>query len=62
MFSGGGGEVSYYLVAYFVTEAATRGVLLKKVFLKFLQNSQENPSSRRSFLIKLQLKKRLWYG
>ena len=32
-------------------EAATRDVLLKKVLLKFLQNSQEN---RVSFLIKLQ--------
>ena len=46
--------VSYYLVAYFVTEATTRGVLLKKVFLKFWQNSQENTSVRVSFLKKLQ--------
>ena len=40
------------------TEAATRGVLWKKVFLKISQNSQENTGVRVSFLI---LKKRLWY-
>ena len=33
-------------------EAATRGVLWKKVFLKILQNSQENTYARASFLIK----------
>ena len=32
-----------------------------KVFLKILQNSEENPCARVSFLIKLQLKKRLWH-
>ena len=37
------------------------GVLWKKVFLKILQNSQENTCTRVSSLIKLQLKKRLWY-
>ena len=36
------------------TEAATRGVLWKKVFLKISQNSQENSFVRVSFLIKLQ--------
>ena len=36
------------------TEAATRGVLWKKVFLKISQNSQENSCVRVSFLIKLQ--------
>ena len=36
------------------TEAATGGVLLKKVFLEISQNSQENPCARDSFLIKLQ--------
>ena len=36
------------------TEAATAGVLYKKVFLKISQNSQENTCSRASFLIKLQ--------
>ena len=47
-------------------EAATRGVLCKKVFLEISQNSQENSCARISFLIKLQawlatlLKKRLW--
>ena len=39
------------------SEAATRGVLLKKVFFEILQNSQENICARASFLIKL----RLWY-
>ena len=37
-----------------VTEAATRGVLWKKVFLEILQNSQQNNFARFSFLIKLQ--------
>ena len=35
-------------------EAATRGVLWKKVFLEISQNSQENTCVRASFLIKLQ--------
>ena len=35
-------------------EAAIRGVLYKRVFLKILQNSQENICARVSFLIKLQ--------
>ena len=38
----------------FRIEAATRGVLCKKVFLEIWQNSQENTSVRVSFLIKLQ--------
>ena len=36
------------------TEAATRGVYGKKVFLEISQNSQENTCARVSFLIKLQ--------
>ena len=36
------------------SEAATRGVLLKKVLLEISQNSQENTRARVSFLIKLQ--------
>ena len=36
------------------TDATTRGVLYKKVFLKILQNSQENTCTRVSFFIKLQ--------
>ena len=40
------------LVIY--SEAATRGVLEKKVFLKISQNSQENTRTRVSFLVKLQ--------
>ena len=35
-------------------EAATRGVLCKKVFLEISQNSQESICARASFLIKLQ--------
>ena len=41
------------LKSWVPTEAATRGVLWKKVFLKILQNSQENTCARVSFLIKL---------
>ena len=38
-----------------VTEAATKGVLFKKVFfLEISQNSLENTCARVSFLIKLQ--------
>ena len=37
-----------------MTEAATEGVLWEKMFLKILQNSQENTCARVSFLIKLQ--------
>ena len=36
------------------SEAATRGVLLKKLFLEISKNSQENTCARVSFLIKLQ--------
>ena len=35
------------------SEAATTGVIEKKVFLKISQNSQENTCARVSFLIKL---------
>ena len=35
------------------SETATGGVLLKKVFLKISQNSQENTGARAYFLIKL---------
>ena len=38
----------------FFTEAASRGVLQKKVFLEISQNLQENTCARDSFLIKLQ--------
>ena len=37
-----------------ITEAATGLDLLKKVFLKISQNSQQNTCARVSFLIKLQ--------
>ena len=40
-------------------EAVIQKYSVEKVFLKILQNSQENPSARVSFLIKLQLKKNL---
>ena len=33
---------------------SSEGILLKKVFLEILQNSQENTCARVSFLIKLQ--------
>ena len=36
------------------TEAATGGVLWKKVFLEISQNSQENTCARASFLINLE--------
>ena len=41
--------------AWEVTEAATRGVLSKNVFLEISQNSQEKSCDRVSFLIKLQV-------
>ena len=39
---------------YLNSEAATRGVLWKKVFLEISKNSQENTHARVPFLIKLQ--------
>ena len=39
---------------FFKREAATGGVLCKKLFLEISQNSQENTCARDSFLIKLQ--------
>ena len=36
----------------FTTEAATRGVLQKKLLLKMLQNSQENTCARVNFIKK----------
>ena len=50
------------------TDAATRGVLYKKVFLKILQNSQENTCTSLFFHKVAGLrpttlsKKRLWHG
>ena len=38
-----------------VIEAATGGVLWKKVFLEISENSQENTCARVSFLIKFQV-------
>ena len=43
-----------YLYMHESTEAATRRVLCKKVFLEISQNSQENTCARVLFLIKLQ--------
>ena len=48
----GENEVAKIIIQF--AEAVTRGVLLKKVFLKVPQNSQENTCARVSFLIKLQ--------
>ena len=42
-----------WLIYSIVTEAATRGVLWKNMFLEISQNSQENTCARVSFLIKL---------
>ena len=42
------------MIPLYTTEAATRGVLWKKVFLEISQNSQENTCATVSFLIKLQ--------
>ena len=41
-------------VLFITTEAPTRVVLWKKVFLEILQSSQENTCARVSFWIKLQ--------
>ena len=50
-------NLAFIVYSYFI-EAASRGLLWKKVkkkkFLKILQNSQENASVRAYFLIKLQ--------
>ena len=55
----------FNLVIMVNTEAATGGVLFKKVFLEISQNSQENICVRVSFLIKKRpahlLKKRPWH-
>ena len=49
------GDIEPFLPDYVdYAEAATGGVLLKKVLLKFSQNSQENTRVGVSFLIKLQ--------
>ena len=45
-------EVWFFVEVY--SEVATGGVLLKKVFLKISQNSQENTCASVSFLMKLQ--------
>ena len=42
-----------YSIEHLRTEATTVGVLLKKMFLKISQNSQENICVRASFLMKL---------
>ena len=47
-------HLKYKTFICILTEAATRGVLFKKVFLEISQNSQENTCARVSFLIKLQ--------
>ena len=51
-------QISHLVV---LSEAATRGVLWKKVFLEISKNSQENTCARVSFLIKSVLKKGLWH-
>ena len=44
------------------SEAATRGVLWKKLFLEISQNSQENTCSRVSFLINLQARPKIYWN
>ena len=46
---------NFHLVHSWHTEAATRGVLLKKVFLEISRNSQENTCARVSFFNKLDI-------
>ena len=41
-------------IVIYYTKAATRGILLKKIFLEISQNSQENNCARVSSLMKLQ--------
>ena len=67
LWSGGQFYSSRYLIFHQFSEAATGGVLLKKVFLEFSQNSQENTCARVFFnkvtglrSVSL-LKKRLWH-
>ena len=43
---------TFYKVVQF-SETATGGILLKKMFLKFSQNSHVNTGARASFLINL---------
>ena len=47
-------KISLHISFNINSEAATRGVLWKKVFLKISQNLQKNTCVRSSFLIKLQ--------
>ena len=50
-------KVAGLMILFFIeqhSEAATRGVLCKKLFLEIWQNSQESTCARVSFLIKLQ--------
>ena len=47
-------SLEYCMGLTLIPEAATRGVLWKKVFLKISRNSQENTCTRASFLLKLQ--------
>ena len=45
--------LSTQVMKILIAEAASRGVLLKEVFLEISQNSQENTCARVSFLINL---------
>ena len=60
-------SINIYFI-FFDSEAATRGVLSKKVFLEISENSQENTRARVSLFNKVAalrpatlLKKRLWH-
>ena len=54
-------NAQYKASSYCKREAVIQRCSVKAVFLKISQNSQENTCARVSFLIKLQLKKRLWH-
>ena len=45
--------LSTQVMKILIAEAASRGVLLKEVFLEISQNSQENTCARVSFLMNL---------
>ena len=47
--------ILFFAVSFQYSEAVTRGVLWKNVFLEISQNSQENTCARVSFLIELQV-------
>ena len=47
-------QISHYPCKILITEAATEGVLQKKMFLKILQNSLENACAKVFFIINME--------